>query len=250
MDDAEAFFDAHAELYDRIYAERDLADTDFYVDRGRAADGPVLEVACGTGRVYLDLLRAGVDAYGIDVSEAMLSVLRETADRAGLTPSVRRADMTGFEPRREYAAVFVPFRSFLHNVALADRIAALERFRAALAPDGELVFNVFTPSFEHVCETYGEVQATTFEVDGEEYREETVSTMADEVEQVASLARTVYGPDGAVVAESETPLAFVPKSEFELLFDRVGFSEYEVYGGFDLDPLETADQEMVWIARP
>lgn len=250
MDDAEAFFDTHAELYDRVYEQRELGDVDFYVDRGLAADGPVLEVACGTGRIYLELLRAGVDAHGIDISEGMLSVLREKAAGEGLEPSVRKADMTEFEPRREYAAVFVPFRSFLHNVTLADRLAALERFRAALAPDGELVFNAFVPNFDVICDTYGEVQTETFEVDGREYREESVSTMVDEVEQVSTLARTVYGPDGEVVAESEVPLALVSKSEFELSLDRAGFSEYEVYGGFDLDPLESATQEMVWIARP
>jgi cyclopropane fatty-acyl-phospholipid synthase-like methyltransferase len=63
----------------------------------RPYDGSVLEVGCGTGRIYLDLLRAGVDADGIDLSAAMLEEPRRKAAEAGLEPNVGRADTTTFE---------------------------------------------------------------------------------------------------------------------------------------------------------
>jgi SAM-dependent methyltransferase len=248
--DVETFFDRHAELYDPYYEDQDIGDVDFYVERGRAAEGPVLEVGCGTGRVYLELLRAGVDADGIDLSAGMLDVLTEKADREGLDPSVWQADMTDFDPRREYAAVFVPFRAFAHNVTVEDQLAALEQFRDALAPGGELVLNTFVPDYEVIAETYGEVESETHELDGEEYRVESISTLVDPVDGVSRLARTVYGPDGDVVAESEAPLALIGKREFEHLFARTGYAEYEVHGDFELDELTDAGQEMVWIARP
>ena len=37
------------------------AGLDFYLGLARAADGPVLDVACGTGRIMLPCLKAGVD---------------------------------------------------------------------------------------------------------------------------------------------------------------------------------------------
>jgi SAM-dependent methyltransferase len=248
--DVETFFDDHAELYDPYYEQQDVGDVEFYVERGEKTDGPVLEVGCGTGRVYLELLRAGVDADGVDLSAGMLDRLREKADAEGLDPSVWQADMTDFETDREYAAVFVPFRAFGHNVTVEDQLAALERFRAALAPDGELVLNTFVPDYELVAETYGEIQTETYEVDGEEYRVESVSTLVDDVGGVSHLARTVFGPDDEVLAESEAPLALITKREFEHLFARTGYAEYEAYGDFELDDLESSDQEMVWIARP
>ncbi|MFB6296245.1 MAG: class I SAM-dependent methyltransferase [Halobacteriales archaeon] len=267
-DGAERFFDDFAGVYDLVYADHDFDDVGFYVDRARAAEGPVLEAACGTGRVYLELLRAGVDADGFDVSRGMLDELERKAERAGLDPSVRRADMTTFDPRREYALVIVPFRSFLHNLTVADQVAALERFEAALAPDGELVFNVFPPDFGEICNEYDESRESYVSVDGVTFREERVSRFADEVEQVVSFQwlfqRVAPGEDvdadreldvdlpGAVpsLLVNEFRLSLISKQAFEALFRAAGYDEWAVYGGFDLEPFESTDQEMVWIASP
>jgi SAM-dependent methyltransferase len=75
----EDYFDAWSEFYDAELAARDPDDVGFYRERASAVDGPVLELGCGTGRITLELLADGVDAYGIDVSAEMLATLRETA---------------------------------------------------------------------------------------------------------------------------------------------------------------------------
>src|SRR5437870_6589075 len=50
---------------------------DFYVALAREAKGPVLDIACGTGRILLPCLQAGVDIEGLDLFEPMLKTLRE-----------------------------------------------------------------------------------------------------------------------------------------------------------------------------
>ncbi|WP_254767728.1 class I SAM-dependent methyltransferase [Salinilacihabitans rarus] len=248
--EAADYFDDLAAFYDAYYGEViDANDVDFYRELAREADGPVLEVGCGTGRVYLEVLRDGVDAYGIDVSEGMLEVLRENAAAAGLEPSVRRADVTEFDPEREYALAIVPFRAFLHLLEIDDQLAALERLHDALAPGGRLALNAFAPNFDVICETYGRWEKTEFEVDGATYVHRTVTELVDEVEQVARIRSEVLDADGEVVAENEAPLALVSRREFELLFRLSPFSAWEVYGGFERAPLESTDQEMVWIAE-
>ena len=47
-------------------------------------DGIVADFGCGTGELTLMLAQAGYDMIGIDVSEEMLSVLRDKADALGL----------------------------------------------------------------------------------------------------------------------------------------------------------------------
>ena len=51
------------------------------VERGR---GPALDVGCGTGRLLLDYLAAGLDVDGVDNSPEMLALCREKAQAAGL----------------------------------------------------------------------------------------------------------------------------------------------------------------------
>src|SRR5437016_650825 len=54
------------ELYDIICQGLDY-DIDFYAGLARAAKGPVLDIACGTGRVLLPLLQAGIEVDGVDL---------------------------------------------------------------------------------------------------------------------------------------------------------------------------------------
>ncbi|GAB7020555.1 class I SAM-dependent methyltransferase [Halostagnicola bangensis] len=164
--DVDEYFDETAAFYDAVYDESVDGDLEFYRDLAREADGPVLEVGCGTGRIYLELLRDGVDADGIDISSGMLEILRENAAEDELEPTVREVDVTAFEADREYALVIVPFRTFLHVIEIDDQLEALERIHDALAPGGRLVLNAFVPSFEVICEQYGTWEERTLEIEG------------------------------------------------------------------------------------
>ncbi|MFC4438785.1 MULTISPECIES: class I SAM-dependent methyltransferase [Natrialbaceae] len=249
--DSSEYYDDFAAFYDAAYGQQAGVveeDVQFYVDLAHEADGPVLEVGCGTGRVYLELLRAGVDADGIDVSSGMLEVLREKAAVEGLEPSVREADVTSFRQDREYALVIVPFRAFLHLTTVEEQLAALERIHDALAPGGRLALNVFTPNFEVICEGYGEWEETTVELEGETYTHRTMTELIDEVEQLARIRSVVLASDGEQLFERDARIALVSRREFELLFRQSPFSSWTVYGGFEYEPLESSAQEMVWIA--
>lgn len=62
MDVDHGYHGERVRFYDEQMADADRDDAGFYADRARAADGPALELACGTGRVYLELLRAASTA--------------------------------------------------------------------------------------------------------------------------------------------------------------------------------------------
>jgi SAM-dependent methyltransferase len=253
MDDAGEFFDPFAAVYDARIEDGDgmpTEDVPFYRDLAREADGPALEVGVGTGRVYLELLADGLDVDGVDLSPGMLERCREKADARGLDAAVWEADVTEFDPDREYGLVYAPARAFNHLPTLPDQRAALERIRAALAPGGRFALNTFVPGFDVVAEDYGEEQVEHVTVDGTEYRYVSVATLDDAVEQVSSYRKELYAAaTGELVAERETPLALVPKRQFELLFETAGFSAWTVHGGFGGDPLTGADQEMVWVVE-
>lgn len=245
---AKEFFDELAALYDPAHRERDLGDESFYLELAMTADGPVLEVGCGTGRIYLELLRAGVDADGFDISDGMLRVLEEKAEEAELDAFVWRDDMREFEAPRAYDLIIIPFRTFLHNLTVEGQVATLERCRAALAPGGRLALNVFTPDFDYICETYGQPDSWTFIHEGDEYRVTDVTDFVDEVEQVIASTRSVTR-NGREISTAAFELSMISRREFELLFRATGWSDWSFYGGFGGADLETADQEMVIVAE-
>ena len=60
-----------------------------YVEAGQ----PALDLACGTGRLLIPYLHAGLDVDGCDISPDMLALCRERAEREGLSPNLHLGAM-------------------------------------------------------------------------------------------------------------------------------------------------------------
>jgi SAM-dependent methyltransferase len=239
----------HAQFYDAqpVLAERE--DTDFYLERARDVDGPVLEMACGTGRVYLDLLAAGVDADGFDISADALDRLREKAADRDLDPTVWQADMTDFEIDRAYELAFCPFNTVQHLLTIEDQLAALECVYDALAPGGAFVFDVFVPSFDVICERYDKWSTTEIGYRGETHEFRDRSRVIDEVAQQLRYESELRTADGETVFAIEHDLVMLPQRNVELLARLSPFSEWSVQGDFENRPIQDDDSTQVWTLR-
>jgi SAM-dependent methyltransferase len=107
---SETYPDFVARFYDVVYAQvRDGVDNAFYLERMASAGGPVLEIGVGTGRLFTEARRRGIDAWGIDLSPAMIERCRSKlapADRE----RVSVADAVRLRTDRCFALVCAPFR--------------------------------------------------------------------------------------------------------------------------------------------
>jgi len=155
-------YDGFAPIYDR-WAAHMTDDVGFYVDLARQADGPVVELAVGTGRVAIPITeRTGQKVIGIDSSPAMLAVARERAATAGLELDLREGDMRDFSLDEPAALVICPFRSLLHLSTWADRRRMFER---SPPPLGRAVASRGTRSSTTSClprDTTGSSRTTRF----------------------------------------------------------------------------------------
>ena len=66
----------------------DAAELPFFLKQIARFGQPVLDVACGTGRLLVPLLRAGIDVDGCDLSEDMLHHCRTKAARESFNPNL------------------------------------------------------------------------------------------------------------------------------------------------------------------
>ena len=136
-----------AELYDLNLPVGSTADIDFYLDRLKDVAGPVLEAACGTGRLTLPLLAANIDVRGFDHSPDMLAIARANAAARGLSPVLIQARFQDFAYDTAFAAIIVPQSSFVHVDDFDEAMAVLERFRRHLRPGGLLLIDMASVTF-------------------------------------------------------------------------------------------------------
>ncbi len=119
----------------------------YFLDLIRKSGQPVLDVACGTGRLLLDYAAEGIDIDGVDISPEMIDLCRANAREAGLGPHLYVQAMQELDLPRRYQTILVPSSSFLHLTRPADALEALRRFRTHLLPGGLLSMSlrIFEP---------------------------------------------------------------------------------------------------------
>jgi ubiquinone/menaquinone biosynthesis C-methylase UbiE len=142
-------WDQYAAFYDWENAQtvqrRDVA---FWQRLAGAAEGGILELGCGTGRIAIPVAKQGTTLTGIDRSAPMLSRARAKAARARIGGRIRlvRGDITALPfRRRAFGLVMAPYgilQSLLRERDLADALASVARvlskggrFALDLVPD-------------------------------------------------------------------------------------------------------------------
>lgn len=246
MSEVNRYSEPLAAFYEATH-DGDVGDESFYLGAAVEADGPVLEAACGTGRLYLELLDHGVDADGFDVSRPMLNVLREKAAVEGLTPSVWQADLRTVRVDRTYARVVVPYNSICNLQGVDDQVTALESLYELLAPGGRLLFDAYVPRYDVIADSFGEWQSPKkFEYEGTPLVGRTRATLADQVEGTYRTEHEIRTPDDELVTRESFVVSHLPPQQVELLARHSSFSQWSVTGEFTDDPLESGDCVQVW----
>ena len=229
-------------LYDsiaRIYDPWSLSvteDVEFYVELAQETDGPVVELAVGTGRIALPIAQAGISVIGVDQSEGMIAVARERARELGVESrtDLRVGDLREPPVTERVPLVICPFRSLLHMPNEAEKLRALRGARSLLEPGGRFVFDVFAPGREDIDETHGRWIE----------REPGIFERADWDETERTLTLTVRSGDSTATMA----LHWLDAPEWLALFDQAGLEIEATYGWFDRRPY-AGEEDMIFVCR-
>jgi ubiquinone/menaquinone biosynthesis C-methylase UbiE len=222
--------EAFADRYDEWAAEM-TADVAFYVQLAREADGPLVELAIGNGRVAIPVAQAtGRPVVGIDSSPAMLEQARARAAETGVTLVLREGDMRELVLEQPAALIYCPFRALLHLPTWDDRRRTFERVAASLLPGGRFAWNAF--AFDH---------AIAARLDGARLDEPEPHTIRY---SVGENRIDVVLDDGAT-----SSLWWATKNEWLGLVDVAGLELEALYGGFAREPFDDESREYVFVAR-
>jgi SAM-dependent methyltransferase len=139
-------YDAIADLYATDMGQSmPFDDVGCYRGLCQSQSGSALELGCGTGRILLELIAAGIDAIGADRSLPMLRRLRRDAAARGLHPFVLQMDMHAFALHEVFATILLPYSLITYVTDPAAAAHLLAHLRDRLAPGGVIVLDAFVP---------------------------------------------------------------------------------------------------------
>jgi len=255
----------HYGLVARWWAEFNLDGPEIDYFRGFVESGqPALDVACGTGRLLVPYLEAGLDVDGCDISPDMLALCRERAERQGLAARLYARAVHELDLPRRYRTIL-----FCGGFGLGgDRehdVAGLGRILEHLEPGGTLVLDNEVPYADtHMWPHWtregradlprpwrapGERRIGS---DGAEYALRTRLVALDPLTQSATLEmRAWMWREGELVAEEEHMLVMTLyfTHELRLLLEQAGFVDLELRAGYEDRPPTGDDDFVVFVAR-
>jgi SAM-dependent methyltransferase len=240
-------------------------EIDFYraLLRGlKPEKSPLLEVACGTGRVLLQLAAGGISAVGLDYSLDML----EAARRKSLhMPDLRwvQGNMRTFDLGERFGLIIMPGHSFQFMLTPQNQLDCLSCIRRHLAPGGKAVIHLDHMNREKMDWLGGLSQGrgTELKLSGEYPIVENGGSLRrftawryHAVSQPATAATVWETLDaaGGVTDRREAPpkaLHVAFRFEMEHLLARAGFPQAQVYGDFFRHELDEDSPHMLWEAQ-
>jgi SAM-dependent methyltransferase len=243
-----------ARFYDLEYASYD-ADLAMYRDFARQANGPVLELGCGTGRVLRALLDTRLPLTGVDASEAMLDIARQT-----LGPSVRlfQAAMERLGEAAElrdgeFWLAFSAINTFLHLPDMDAQLAMLRALRRSVTTGGLLLLDLMLPEPGYLAGLDGRLSLEfTATLPGGDRLDKWVSRTHDLAAQAIDttvLFDVCAARDGSMTRTVDTyRTRYIHRFEIEHLLARAGWTVISVYGSYDLEPYSSDAERMVVLA--
>jgi len=112
------------------------ADLPIWRELAAAADGPILDLGAGTGRVALELAAAGHRVTAVDSDRELLNELGRRASQSRLHVTCVEADARRLEPLGPFALVLAPMQFVQIMGGPSGRAGLLASAEACLAPNG------------------------------------------------------------------------------------------------------------------
>jgi SAM-dependent methyltransferase len=244
-------YDTEASFYDYLYDRTE--DLPFYTELARSAKGPVLELACGTGRLAIPVARTGVDVTGLDMNKQMLTVFRRKLRRESLATKKHvhlvEGDMRHFQLERKFAFAFIAISSFLHNLTIEDEESCVRNVFEHLRPNGIFIVEVFNPDLSRSGRVvrldkvirHGDTTILRFPSQEMDTRKQIIDAnlIYDFVQKSGAVRRKVVS----------FQLRYVFKDELVSLLEGAGFRVDAVYGNLDMVPFQTESPLIICVAR-
>jgi len=243
-----AFF---ARFYDTIYDQvRDATDHQYFMSKILDSKGPVLEIGVGTGRFFMDALNRGANIYGIDISPAMLDILKNKLPEKE-HHRIQVQDICTFKLDQKFDLIIAPFRVFMHLLKVEDQFKALDTVYAHLNPGGSFIFDLFVPNLKMLYE--GLDQKKDFEGEYESGKKliRYSSLQADPVNQISHVTFKLLWDEGGneKAEEWKTDMRFFFRYEIEHLIHRSLLQLVKICGDFNETELNKYSKEFIVVCK-
>lgn len=235
-----------------------LSETDpeafFWLRHARRAEGPVVDLHAGNGRIARILAEQEIDVVATEPHPVRLEAgMRRTE---GLSVTWTPGPLETVRLDRPPGLIMVAGRLFQRLLTLGEQRAFLARQYQRLAVGGTLIVTLWAPHLPDLAEMRGQVTVLPLGIApdaGSMYCRETAAATVDPAGRWFTIhyAYEVLVPDGRPPRRhfQSLQLALLWHRECEHLLVRSGFEIEACYGDWSESPFDEHASEQIWVVR-
>ena len=237
----------------RHYDRREMHPVDdvaFWERQAAKYGDPVLELACGTGRITIPLAGAGYRVTGLDLMPSMLDEARRKGAAAGLDIGWVEGDCRGFDLGHEYSLVFIPYNSMNHIETYEDLEACLRCVREHMNARSRFIFDIFNPRLDILLRDPGRQypHSSYDDPDGRGRIEITENNVYDPASQINTVRLYFRLPDGGTARHDLICRMWFPQ-EIDAIVKYNGFEIEHKYGDYDESAFRAESPKQIAVCR-
>ncbi|WP_277586609.1 class I SAM-dependent methyltransferase [Psychrobacillus antarcticus] len=234
---------------DAYTGELDLL-TEWAINQG----GPIIDLACGTGRMTIPLAQKGFHLIGVDLHAGMLERAKLKAHDQNIKIEWIEQDCTALQLKQKSPLIFMVGNSFQHFHTNEQQNLVLRSIHNHLEKDGTFIFGIRFPNAEELLQPSTEEYWKTY-TDTVEDKKVDVFTISeyDPLEQIQlyTTIRKYMDENDKVLEERKTniSLRYTYPKEMERLLTENGLDILHVYKDWKGSPLSRDSDEMIYVCR-
>jgi 2-polyprenyl-3-methyl-5-hydroxy-6-metoxy-1,4-benzoquinol methylase len=249
MDNFEEYADP--ELYDKENNPfKD--DIELLLKWARDMEGPIIDIACGTGRATIPLAQKGYNVIGVDVHTRMLEEAEKKSEKLGLPIEWVAQDCCHFQLNVKSYFIYTVGNSFQHFLSNEEQDALLSSVNKHLVKGGIFIFGTRFPNKEELLQPNTEEYWRTYQDNHQTVDVYTISTY-DSLNQIQhyTTIRRFKDEAGRTVHEKRTNirLRYVYPKEMERILSANGFEILHLYGDWNESPITNDSHQMIYVCR-
>jgi len=219
----------------------------------RSLGGPLLDLACGTGRMALHLASSGYPVTGVDIVPEMIAHARRKAAERAVTIDWVVADARAFHLDKQSPFIFMLMNAFQFLLTRADHEAMLARVREHLLPGGYFLFETRNPSPRNLLQTRSAEPQQFTTPDGRQLvvTEQQHYDPMTQIQHYTSDYQWFHPGDQRAAQEKRLRVAlrYVYPQEMEALLYYNGFRIETCYGSWRQEPLTADSPAMIYVCQ-
>lgn len=232
------------ELYMHLYAHRDAEEARQAIDLFqnttslKSGTGPLLDLACGTGRHAFELARRGYHVIAADLSPTLIADAQRKTRRFSSTLQLVRADMRHIPLSASVVAVLQLFTAFGYFPTDEENLSVLRQVRGCLRSGGWYMLDFLNAAgLSHTLEPY-----TRTEIDG---------ATIEQVRKIehGRVEKRIVVQSGGRKKEFRESVRLFTLEDFRRMLPQYGFSLESVFGSYRGDPYGPSSPRCIMFAR-